>query len=156
MLSQQMLILLSDLLIKDFTADGQIGCTVDWQIGCTVDWQIGCTAGGQMGNQVAGQLGRLLMSKTEFYDALKFFISSRFLTQQRSFFDRLARKAKKPISSKSACSIKNSGPCPRQISPAFGCIQLLLYLCLPARKGSSINKRRSCLINQEEIQCFRV
>ena len=66
MLSQQMLILLSDLLIKDFTADGQIGCTVDWQIGCT--------AGGQMGNQVAGQLGRLLMSKTEFYDAIKFFI----------------------------------------------------------------------------------
>ena len=94
MLSQQMLILLSDLLIKDFTAD--------WQIGCTVDWQIGCTAGGQIGKQVAGQLGRLLMSKTEFYDAIKFFISSRFLTQQRSFFDRLARKAKKPISSKSA------------------------------------------------------
>ena len=74
MLSQQMLILLSDLLIKDFTADGQIGCTVDWQIGCTVDWQIGCTAGGQIGKQVAGQLGRLLMSKTEFYDAIKFFI----------------------------------------------------------------------------------
>ena len=66
MLSQQMLILLSDLLIKDFTADGQIGCTVDWQIGCT--------AGGQIGKQVAGQLGRLLMSKTEFYDAIKFFI----------------------------------------------------------------------------------
>ena len=64
MLSQQMLILLSDLLIKDFTADGQIGCTVDWQIGCT--------AGGQIGKQVAGQLGRLLMSKTEFYDAIKF------------------------------------------------------------------------------------